>query len=188
MDFNTPSSDITCRQSVTRRIPPHIYVLLALLYVCVAVFTFLGTMWGFPMLVLSLGTLFFAWYLKGAASVTYEYLLNGPTLTVTRISGMRARPVKKEFVTLDLTRLIVLAGQDAPQLAQAQQRFDAAPRNRRVTYNTSAQDPDRPSSLLYAMGTGAEEGMIVRVYLQPSPEMIECLRRLCPGRVFRDEP
>lgn len=188
MDFNTPVSDITCRQSVTRSVPPYVYVLLALLYVCVAIFTFLGTMWGFPMLVLSLGTLFFAWYLKGTATVTYEYLLNGPSLRILRISGMRSRTVTKEFVSLDLTRLIVLAGQDAPQLREAQARFDAAPKRRRVTYNTSAQDPDRPSSLLYAMGSGSEEGMIVRVYLQPSPEMLDCLRRLCPGRVFRDEP
>jgi len=188
VDFNTPTSDISCRQSVRRSIPPYIYALLALLYVCVALFTFLGTMWGFPMLVLSLGTLFFAWYLKGTASVTYDYLLNGASLRITRTSGMRSRPVTKEFVTLDLTRLIVLAGQDAPQLQDAQRRFDAAPKRRRVTYNTSAQDPDRPSALLYAMGTGPEEGMIVRVYLQPSPEMLECLRRLCPGKVFRDEP
>ena len=70
MNVNPTLSEISCRQSVIRKKPTYVYVLLALLYLSVAVFTFLGTMWGFPMLVLSLGTLFFAWYLGGVASVT----------------------------------------------------------------------------------------------------------------------
>ena len=103
-----------------------------------------------------------------------------------RHSGMRSRPVSVEFVVLDLTQVLVIAGQDASELADAQRRFDAAGK-RRVTYNTSAQDPDRPSVVLYAMGVGPDSGMIVRVYLQPYPQVMSCLRRLCPGKVFVDD-
>lgn len=183
---NPVLNEISCRQSVTRRKPSYVYVLLALLYLSVAVFTFLGTMWGFPMLVLSLGTLFFAWYFNGVASVTYEYQLDGYTLRILRHSGMRSRPVSVEFVVLDLTRVLVIAGQGASELEEAQRRFDAAGRQR-VTYNTSAQDPDRPSAVLFCEGTGTDSGRLVRVYLQPYPQLMDCLRRLCPGKVFVDE-
>ena len=186
MNVHPTLSEISCRQSVIRQKPAYVYVLLALLYLCVAIFTFLGTMWGFPMLVLSLGTLFFAWYLNGVASVTYEYQLDGYTLRILRHSGMRSRPVSVEFVVLDLTRVLVIAGQGASELEDAQRRFDAAGRQR-VTYNTSAQDPDRPSAVLFCEGAGADSGKLVRVDLQPYPQVISCLRRLCPGKVFVDE-
>ena len=186
MNVNPTLSEISCRQSVIRKKPTYVYVLLALLYLSVAVFTFLGTMWGFPMLVLSLGTLFFAWYLGGVASVTYEYQLDGYTLRILRHSGMRSRPVSVEFVVLDLTRVLVIAGQGASELEDAQRRFDAAGRQR-VTYNTSAQDPDRPSAVLFCEGIGADSCRLVRVYLQPYPQVVSCLRRLCPGKVFVDE-
>ena len=99
---------------------------------------------------------------------------------------MRSRPVSVEFVVLDLTRVLVIAGQGASELEEAQRRFDAAGRQR-VTYNTSAQDPDRPSAVLFCEGTGTDSGRLVRVYLQPYPQLMDCLRRLCPGKVFVDE-
>ena len=177
---------ICYRETVERKIQSHIRVIQFMLYMAVAIFTFLGSMWGFPMLVLSLGTLFFAWYLNGVASVTYEYQLDGYTLRILRHSGMRSRPVSVEFVVLDLTRVLVIAGQGASELEEAQRRFDAAGRQR-VTYNTSAQDPDRPSAVLFCEGTGTDSGRLVRVYLQPYPQLMDCLRRLCPGKVFVDE-
>ena len=108
------------------------------------------------------------------------------TLRILRHSGMRSRPVSVEFVVLDLTRVLVIAGQGASELEEAQRRFDAAGRQR-VTYNTSAQDPDRPSAVLFCEGTGTDSGRLVRVYLQPYPQLMDCLRRLCPGKVFVDE-
>ena len=81
----------------------------------------------------------------------------------------------------------MLAGQGASQLEDAQRRFDAASGSQRMTYNTSAQDPDRPSAVLFCEGAGADSGKLVRVYLQPYPQVISCLRRLCPGKVFVDE-
>ena len=133
----TSLDSICYRETIQRKIQSHIRVIQFMLYFSVAVFTFLGTMWGFPMLVLSLGTLFFAWYLNGVASVTYEYQLDGYTLRIMRHSGMRSHPVSVEFVVLDLTQVLVIAGQDASELSDAQRRFDAAGK-RRVTYNTPA--------------------------------------------------
>ena len=182
----TNLDSICYRETIERRIQSHIRVIQVMLYFSVAIFTLLGTMWGFPMLVLSLGTLFFAWYFNGVASVTYEYQLDGYTLRILRHSGMRSRPVSVEFVVLDLTRVLVIAGQGASELEEAQRRFDAAGRQR-VTYNTSAQDPDRPSAVLFCEGTGTDSGRLVRVYLQPYPQFMDCLRRLCPGKVFVDE-
>ena len=91
MALNPQIADITYRQTVVRKIPTANKVILVLLYVCVAVFTFLGTMWGTLMLFPSLGTLFFAWYFMGIARVSYEYRLDGTMLTVLRHSGMRSR-------------------------------------------------------------------------------------------------
>lgn len=72
MALNPEIAGITYRQTVIRRIPTANRVILWLMYASVAVFTFLGTMWGTLMLIPSLGTLFFAWYYKGVISVSYR--------------------------------------------------------------------------------------------------------------------
>ena len=59
MSLNPEVNNITLRQSIRRERRMVSIILLFLMYVCVAIFAFLGTMWGFPMLVLTLGTLFF---------------------------------------------------------------------------------------------------------------------------------
>ena len=41
-----------------------------------------------------------------------------------------------------------------------------------------------PQRIAEESGIGPEEGMIVRVYLQPSSQLLHCLNRLCPGKVF----
>ena len=41
-------SNIVYRQSVKRKIPTMKKVILIMLYIAVAIFTFLGTMWGTP--------------------------------------------------------------------------------------------------------------------------------------------
>lgn len=184
MALNPEIANITYRQSVIRKIPTLNKVVLALMYVSVFIFTLLGSMWGFPMLVLSLGTLFFSWYYKGVISVTYEYQLDGFDLRIRRLSGMRSKPVNVAFAHIDLSRVIVIADQWAEEAAQGEAAFMAAEKRRRVTYYTSAQDPDKPGAVLYARGVGPEEGYIVRVYLQMTGPLLDCLRRLCPGKVF----
>ena len=175
---------ICYRETVERKIQSHIRVIQFMLYVAVAIFTFLGTMWGFPMLVLSLGTLFFAWYYKGVISVSYEYQLDGYDLHIRRLSGTRAKPVDEAFAYVDLQRVIVIADQFTPEIEQGEAAFAAADRKHRVTYYTAAQDPDKPSCALYAHGSGPEDGYIVRIYLQPTAQLLHCLRQLCPGKVF----
>ena len=184
MALNPQIADITYRQTVIRKIPKANRIILVLLYVCVAVFTFLGTMWGVLMLFPSLGTLFFAWYYKGVISVSYEYQLDGYDLHIRRLSGTRTRPVNKAFAYVDLQRVIVIADQFSRETEQGEAAFAAAERRRRVTYYAAEQDPDKPSCVLYARGSGPEEGYIVRIYMQPSAQLLHCLRMLCPGKVF----
>lgn len=183
MSLNPEIANITYRQSVTRRAPTLVRVLLILMYFCVAVFTFLGTMWGFPMLVLALGTLFFAWYYKGEISVSYEYQIDGYRLAIRRLSGTRQRPRNVLFAEIDLRRVIVIGDQNTSALEEAEALFQAAPKKRRVTYYTSAHDPDHPGVLLYAHGVGPEEGSVVRAVLQPTGPLLDTLRMLCPGKV-----
>lgn len=184
MALNPEIASITYRQSVIRKLTMLQKVVLCLLFVCVAIFTFLGTMWGAIMIVPSLGTLFFAWYYKGVVSVSYEYQLDGYDLVIRRLSGSRFNPINIEFAHLDLRQLIVISDQFTPQLAEGETLFNAAGKENRVTYYTSARNPDKPSCVLYAHGVGEEEGMIVRVYLQPSSQLLYCLNKLCPDKVF----
>lgn len=174
-------------QSVERKIPGYIYVIMGLLYVCVALFTFLGTMWGFPMLVMSLGSLFMAWYLHGTAKVSYEYAIRRGILTVTRRSGMRVRPVVKQFAQVDLSRLIIAAWQGTPECEKGEAAYEAKDKKHRVTYNTSAQDVDNPSIAAYFKGIGSESGFIVKMYLQPTHQLLEIMRNYAPGGVFVHE-
>lgn len=183
MSETVNTSNIFYRQSVVRRLPTRIRVILILLYFSVFVLTIIGAFSNFLMLIPTLGTLFLAWYLKGNASVTYEYQLDGYDLKIRRLSGMRHKTVDVLFAAIDLKRLIIIGDQDGDAIAEAEAMFQAADKHHRVTYYTSAQDPDKPSILLYAHGYGPEEGYIVRVYLQPSNQLLHCLRKLCPGKV-----
>ena len=176
---------ISLRRTVERRIPGYIRIIQGLLYASVLIFTVLGSMFGFIFLPLALGTLFGSWYFMGEARVLYEYRLEGYDLTVMRISGMRSR--RREVAFVNLHNLIAAADEGAEMLEEAEKRSLSGPK-RRVTYDVSAHDPARGCALLYAMGTGAEAGRIVRVCFQPAPDLTSALRRLCPGKVMiRDE-
>ena len=109
-------SNIVYRQSVNRKIPTMNKVILIMMYVAVAIFTFLGSMWGTLMLIPTLGTLFFAWYYKGVVSITYDYELNGYDLHIRRLSGTRAKPVNVAFAYVNLEKLIVIADQFSPEI------------------------------------------------------------------------
>ena len=183
MSENRHVSNIFYRQTVVRRMPMRIRIIILMLYFSVLVLTFLGAFSNFLMLIPTLGTLFLAWSLKGTASISYEYQLDGYDFKIRRLSGMRQKPVDVLFASLDLRRVIIIGDQDGDAIFEAEAMFQAAPKHRRVTYYTSAQNPDKPSIVLYAHGYGPEEGYIVRVYLQPSNQLLSCLRKLCPGKV-----
>lgn len=172
--------------TVERSIPKYIYVIVIMLYVCVAIFTILGAMMGPLLLIGSLGSLFLAWYTMGNARVSYEYSLNGTMFSVKRRSGMRSRPIEKDFLTVDLRRTIAASWQNMPEGDAAEEKFRLAGK-KKVTYNISAQDIDHPSFVLYCMGTGSEDGMMVKIYVQPIHQLIEVLRQICPGKVFINE-
>lgn len=173
------------RESVERKISMQTRIIQFMLYTAVLIFTFLGSMWGVLMLVPTLGTLFFAWYFMGVARMSYEYRLDGYTLNVIRHSGMRSRPKQEDFLTLDLHRLIAIGEEGDPRLEEAE-RASAAASPRRITYNVSAHDPSRTSFVAYAMGTGEEQGRYIKAYMQPSSQMRQYLRMLCPGKVYDD--
>ena len=178
------AANIQFRMTVERKWTPLARVVLFLMYFCVAFFTFLGTMWGFPMLILTLGTLFYAWYYKGVTTITYDYQIDGHEFTIRRIWGLRGYTKNIEFARIDLSRVIVIGDQFTDVLEEAEALFEQAPKTRRVTYYTSAHNPNRPGILLYARGVGAEEGYIVKVYLQPSGELLHALKLLCPGKMY----
>ena len=181
------ASNLSYRQTVERKKRPLYYVILFLLYFCVMIFAFLGTMWGFPMLILTLGTLFFAWYYKGVNTIVYDYEIDGHDFCIRRLSGLRQYPKNVLFVQLDLHDVIVVGAQGSEEIAQAEATFQQTPKVRRVEYLTSAHDPDKPGVVMYARGKEAEQGFLVKVYLQPSVHLLNTLRKLCPGKVHAHE-
>lgn len=180
-------SNLHFRQTVERKKTALCRVLLFLLYACVALFTFLGTMWGFPMLILTLGTLFFAWYYHGVNTIHYDYEIDGYNFSIRRLSGLRQYTKNVMFVQLDLHDVIVVGAQGSDEIAETDERFRQTPKARRVEYLTSAHDPDKPGIVMYANGMGTEQGYLVKVYLQPSVHLVNTLRKLCPGKVYARE-
>ena len=116
--------------------------------------------------------------------MTYEYQIDGYEFIIRRIWGLRGYTKNIEFARIDLSRVIVIGDQFTEVLEEAEALFQQAPKQRRVTYYTSAHNPNRPGILLYARGVGAEEGYIVKVYLQPSGELMHVLKMLCPGKMY----
>ena len=185
-----PMSNFTpysCRQTVYRKVASHIQVIRFLLYFACLICTILGTMWGTLMLVPSLGSLFLAWWMMGEARVAYEYQLEGRTITVMRTSGMRSKQKTVQFLTLDLTQLIIMAEEGRPELdeAEARSKEQTGPM-RRITYDVSAHDSNQGCYVAYAMGVGEETGRMLKVYMSPGGELRNYIRLLCPGKVHME--
>ena len=176
-------TNISCRCVVDRKIHSSTRVIQFLLYFSVLVFVIIGMYGGFLWMIPTLGTLFFAWYYKGVTTITYDYQIDGHEFTIRRIWGLRGYTKNIEFARIDLSRVIVIGDQFTDVLEEAEALFEQAPKTRRVTYYTSAHNPNRPGILLYARGVGAEEGYIVKVYLQPSGELMHVLKMICPGKM-----
>lgn len=179
MDF----SNVSCKCSVTRKIHSSTRVIQALLYLCVFIFVIIGMHGSFLWLIPTLGTLFFAWYYMGEAKVTYDYELEGTQFKVIRISGMRSKTKIVEFLKLDMNDVIIISEENTSRLDEAE-ALTASAQPKRVTYFVNTQDPNKVCLVMYAKGSGADEGRYVKVYMNPSPEMLEHMRLMCPGRVF----
>lgn len=178
--------NIVCRQSVERKIPSNIRVLQVLLYICVALFVVIGSTEGVLWLVPTLGTLFLCWYMVGEARVIYEYQLDGYMLKAMRTSGMRSKQKTVEFLNLDLRKAIIMAEEGLSLLDEAEAASKAAV-PKRITYDISAHDRDKGCYVIYAEGVGPEAGRSLRVFFSPGPELRNCIRMICPGKVYLSE-
>lgn len=176
-------SNISCRCAVDRKIHSSTRVIQFMLYFCVLIFVIIGAYKGFLWLIPTLGTLFFSWYYMGEARVSYEYQLDGSMFKVIRYSGVRQKPKVVQFMELDLHDLIIVSEEGTTRLEEVE-AMTASAQPKRVTYFINAQDPNRPSLVLYARGYGADAGRYVKAYMNPSAEMINCMRLVCPGKVF----
>ena len=179
-------SNICCRCVVDRKIHSSTRVIQVLLYFSVLVFVIIGMYGGFLWLIPTLGTLFFTWYFMGEHRVSYEYQLDGTMFKVIRYSGVRQRPKVVQFMELDLSELI-LVSEDGTSRTEEIERISAQAKPKRVTYYINAQDPNRPSLVLYAKGYGEESGRYVKAYMNPSAEMINNMKLVAPGKVFSYE-
>ena len=175
-------SSVCYRCAVQRKIPSHVRVIQMMLYFVVLLTTYMGALWGAFWLLPSLGSLFLAWYLVGEARVSYEYRLDGSMLTVMRTSGMRSRQKEVEFLHVDLVNTIMIAEQGMDCLEEAERLSRSGP-VKRITYDISAQDSDRPGALLYVKGIGPEAGRMLRICFQPNRQLTQILHQLCPGKV-----
>ena len=176
-------SNISCRCVVDRKIHSSTRVIQFLLYFSVLVFVIIGMYGGFLWLIPTLGTLFFTWHFMGVHRVSYEYQLDGAMFRVIRYSGTRQKPKVVQFMELDLNELIIVSEDGTSRLEEVE-RMTAQAQPKRVTYFINAQDPNRPSLVLYAKGYGEDEGRYVKAYMNPSAEMINNMRLVCPGKVF----
>lgn len=174
--------DISCIQSVERKISGQVRVIQCMLYAAVFIFTVIGAMQGPLWLLPALGTLFGSWYYMGAARVTYEYRLEGTKLTVLRISGLRSRRKSVTFGNFDLTTLRIMAPDGSQELHQAEADSLNAGK-KRIVYDVSAHDPDDICSIMYLTGVGEEQGRPLKVHFQPNPELRDCIRKIAPNRV-----
>lgn len=177
------AANLSCSCVVDKKIHSSVRVIQFLLYFSVLVFVIIGMYKGFIWLIPTLCTLFFSWYYMGEHRVSYEYQLDGWMLRVTRYSGVRQKPKVVRFMEVDLNRLIIMSEDGTSRLEEIEEK-SAKAKPKRVTYFVNAQNPDRPSLVLYAMGCGEEEGRYVKAYMNPSAEMVNNLRLLCPGKVF----
>lgn len=170
-------------QNVQRRIPGFVRVIQVLLYLAVAIFAIAGAAAGMLWALLAVGTLVGTWYFMGTARVTYIYKLEGARLRVQRVSGLKSRPKREDFGDFDLTTLRVMAPEGSVALRQAEEEtLNIEPK--RITYDVSAHDPDHVCSVMFLTGVGMEKNRQLKVYFQPSGEMLRCIRLIAPGRVL----
>jgi hypothetical protein len=116
----------------------------------------------------------------------YEYQLDGTMFTVIRYSGVRQKPKVVKFMELDLKELILIS-EDGTSRTEEIEAITAKAQPKRITYYLNAQDPNRPSLVLYARGYGDEAGRYVKAYINPSAEMINNMKLVAPGKVFSYE-
>lgn len=174
--------DMQCSHSVQRRIPAHVRVIQFLLYTAVILFVLLGTMGGLHWSILGVATLVFSWYYMGVARTSFIYELSGTRLRVQRVSGFASRPKTEAFAQFDLTGMRIMAPEGVPAL-EAEDEATRALRPKRVVYDLTSHDGNMPAWVMFLEGSESDAGRVVKAYIEPSSEMLACIRRAAPGKV-----
>lgn len=174
--------DMACSHSVQRRIAGHVRIIQFLLYAAVVFFALIGTMGGLYWGIMAVGTLVFSWYYMGVARTTFVYELTGTRLRIQRVSGFASRPKTEEFAQFDLTTMRLMAPEGSP-LLQAEDEATARSRPKRVVYDLTSHDRAMTVYVMFLEGSGADAGRQVKAFIEPSPELLSCIRRAAPGKV-----
>lgn len=177
--------DMACSHSVQRVIPARVRIIQGLLYAAVALFTIIGTRGGLYWGALAVGTLVFAWYYMGIARTTFLYELTGTRLRVQRVSGFASRPKTEPFGVFELSGIRVMAPEGSPRL-EAEEAATRAVTPKRIVYDLTSHDKMRDCRVMFLEGAGEDAGRQVKAYIEPSPELLRCIRRAAPGRVWED--
>ena len=177
--------DMACSHSVQRVIPVRVRIIQGMLYAAVALFTVIGTMGGLYWGALAVGTLVFSWYFMGIARTTFLYELTGTRLRVQRVSGFASRPKTEMFGVFELSGIRVMAPEGSSRL-EAEDTATKALNPKRVVYDLTSHDKNRDVWVMFLEGAGEDQNRQVKAYIEPSPDMLKCIRRAAPGRVWED--
>ena len=175
-------SDMSCSHNVQRVIPAHVRIIQVLLYAAVFLFALIGVFGGLAWGALSVGTLVFTWYYMGVARTSFIYQLSGTRLRVQRVSGFASRPRTEEFARFDLPGMRIMAPEGSP-LLEDEERATRDLRPKRVTYDLTSHDKNRDVWVMFLEGSGDDAGRQVKAFVEPSGELLDCIRRAAPGRV-----
>ena len=175
-------SEMNCSHNVQRVIPAHVRVIQVLLYAAAFLFAFIGVFGGLHWGVLSVGTLVFTWYYMGVARTSFIYQLSGTRLKVQRVSGFVSRPRTEEFAQFDLPGIRIMAPEGSP-LLEDEDRATRALSPKRITYDLTSHDRNRDVWVMFLEGSGEDAGRQVKAFIEPSAELLGCIRRAAPGRV-----
>lgn len=177
--------DMACSHSVQRVIPVRVRIIQGMLYAAVLLFTIIGAMGGIYWGALAVGTLVFAWYYMGIARTSFLYELSGTRLRVQRVSGFASRPKTEPFGVFELSGIRVMAPEGSPRLA-AEEAATKDLRPKRIVYDLTSHDKMRDTWVMFLEGAGDDANRQVKAFIEPSPEMLRCIRRAAPGRVWED--
>ena len=177
--------DMQCSHSVQRRIAAHVRIIQFLLYAAVAFFTVIGTMGGMYWGVMAVGTLVFSWYYMGVARTSFFYELAGTRLRIQRVSGFASRPKTEEFAQFDLTAMRIMAPEGSPVL-RAEDEAMRTLRPKGVVYDLTSHDRNMPVWVMYLEGAGSDAGRRVKAYIEPSRELLGCIRRAAGEKLRED--
>ena len=177
--------DMACSHNVQRVIPVRVRIIQGMLYTAVVLFTIIGAHGGLYWGALAVGTLVFSWYYMGIAHTSFIYELTGTMLRVKRVSGFASRPKAEMFGVFELSGIRAMAPEGSPKL-EAEDAATKALTPKRIVYDLTSHDKNRDVWVMFLDGAGEDAGRQVKAYIEPSPDLLRCIKRAAPGRVWED--